>query len=374
MRKSSTLLAGLLILGSTLASCSSAEGVPDVPQGGETVVLVGRTLTAVVEGVADEQLGDDLWAIDVKAIHYSRPALYLDSGGEIELLPVQASTKVPMFVDVQLEQGVEYLFIASHVEIGGPEVKLSAHGIVTAGQHEPVQAFLPGLADLLIGEEPDTASSRVAALTQLLEEAEARDRARAPSGEEGPRHDRAMEILTALGIFETSSRPDGFDASLGMSVEAYLDMEPTGRQLVEFYEMPQEVLDRLELVSVPLIVVTTEEMVASHWAVGVRTEIGTAGPYTVTPNTLGLSLDLAAPGTGTLEIVVWPSQPDDLGAPLIPLAVGLDDSDLQAALGKIALPGGSGEILLIDIPAVSVKWISGEAAIALTTSWGRTGE
>ncbi|MCP3977133.1 MAG: hypothetical protein GY720_21805 [bacterium] len=359
----SAMLVALFIATASLAACGDTgeQSSPASP-----TILVGRTLSAAMVGTAGGTLEDGAWNVEVSEVLWLRDEIYTERGKTVALAHIEVGMEVPVFVDVDLSRGESYIFIASHVEIGGSAAKVSAHGILATDTLEQVQGFEPPLSMLLYDGEGDTAEAQLNALVELLDEKWDRDRADRLGAEErdDPRTRQALQALEQLGLRTTVTAPADFDNEVGMSVDVYLKMDPGDRQLVDYEDMPARAVEELDLARVYTLVMVPSEVRNSIWAIGIRTDVGTIGPFVIDDNFV-TEISLPAPVGGQLEFVVWENRSDLMGSdPLMQLATPLDSPELASA-GQALVVTRDTEALVIDVDKRTMTWVSLDEAVRL---------
>jgi hypothetical protein len=281
-----------------------------------TVVFEGKVVAASEQSLQHDIDGEITFDVAVSDVYWDLVTAPTDQGDTLWFRQVKAGDRVPISsVGFPLKEGGDYVFAASAAAFGGPDEYLVVH---TAYDAETMEQ-LPGRGvkvgpslTLLLDSGQSGPSAEKSALAALVAESWEQQKAQI-LGQVPPVAGIHLERAWASRSYSPSQvvKTEPIDENLGMSVSAYLGLDPGRRQLLPMSELPTQAIEQLDLVSFAAIVTHDADLADSVWAIGFRTPAGFVGPF-VTGQ--GVPFDLiegVAPRNASIQLVEWKKQPPD---------------------------------------------------------------
>lgn len=356
MRRNWTRLSGVVLCVLSLAMSACGSDGEEAVYGHS--VMHEHVLTAVFVGTV---VDIEQRTVRVKEVLWERLEVRGATGGVYELVPLPIGGDVPVAANLdKLEEGADYTFVGVQVYSSEPP-RWFADTAYDSEMREMLGKVGPPLDVILSADDSSVAAKREALVEYVIEGTAWKDALIA--GEQdlpvGPR------LALALAYTEPAVASEAVDWELGMTVSDYLALDAQDRQLLDLVDMPAEVVSAFDLVSASFLVIFPPELADSYWGFGIRTSVGTLGPFHYSSDQELIPIMGAVPRHGEVELVGWAQPRSTAGVSMrdvISLG-GFDASATKVDMSQVDISqAGDDQVVVFDLTDRSVRVVDHNTA------------
>ncbi|MBN2113684.1 MAG: hypothetical protein JW785_06105 [Acidimicrobiia bacterium] len=365
MRRNWTRHSGVVLCVLILAMSACGSDGEEVVYGHS--VMHEHVLNAVFVGTVVDS-GQNL--VRVNEILWERLEFYSTRGAVYKLVPLPIGGEVPVAGGLsKLEEGADYTFVV--IQLYGTEPpRWSADTAYDSEMHEMLGEVGPPLNVILNADDSSAAAKREALVEYVMEGTAWNDALIA--GESNP--PAGPRVALALAYTEPTVASEAVDWELGMTVSDYLALDAQDRQLLDLADMPAEVVSAFDLVSAGFLVIFPPELADSYWGFGIRTSVGTLGPFRYSSDQELIPIMGAVPRHGEVELVGWAQPRSSAGVSMRDVVSlgGFDASATKVDMSQVGISqAGDDQVVVFDLTDRSVRVVDHNTADGLVAQHTR---